>query len=284
MENFIISGFSDEIDSDIEKQFSHLQRLGIHYFEPRGINGKNIAELSSKEVKNLKAQMDAYGIQASSIGSPIGKINITDPFAPHVETLKNIMETANILGTKNIRIFSFYIPKNKTHDEFRSAVIDRMQQMTALAESNELILLHENEKGIYGDTAVRCLDLLKTISSPALRAVFDPANFVQCGQQVFPAAYESLRPYIAYIHIKDAKKDGQVVPAGMGDAEIEKLLTTLKEESYQGFLSLEPHLGNFVGFSALENNSETKTEASTPEKFTLAYESLIKIIERVTKK
>ena len=72
MENFILSGFSDEIDASIDVQFDHLQKLGIHYFEPRGIDGKNISDLTFAETKELKQKMDNSGIKASSIGSPIG--------------------------------------------------------------------------------------------------------------------------------------------------------------------------------------------------------------------
>ena len=83
MSNFIISGFSDEIDEKVVLQFEHLKKLGIEYFEPRGIDGKNISELCDDEVISLKAKMDEYGIKVSSIGSPIGKIQIIDDFEAH---------------------------------------------------------------------------------------------------------------------------------------------------------------------------------------------------------
>ncbi len=281
MENFILSGFSDEIDASIDVQFDHLQKLGIHYFEPRGIDGKNISDLTFAETKELKQKMDNSGIKASSIGSPIGKIKITDAFEPHLEKVKRVLEVANMLETNYIRIFSFYLPQEEKAENYRDAVMERMFKMAELAQEAGIILLHENEKGIYGDIADRCLDLLKTVESPSLRAVFDPANFIQCGQKVYPEAFDLLLPYIAYIHIKDATADGQVVPAGMGIGKIEDLLLALKKVNYHGFLSLEPHLGNFVGFSALENGEDSKKETSTPEKFTIAYQSLMKILERV---
>ena len=90
-----LSGFADEISSDIDEQF-----------EPRGVNGKNIAELSVEEVKDLKEKMEKYGIKASSIGSPIGKIKITDDFCPHFEVFKRIVTTAKTLDAKYIRMFS----------------------------------------------------------------------------------------------------------------------------------------------------------------------------------
>ncbi len=281
-EQFVISGFSDEIDENVEKQFSHLNTLGIRYFEPRGIDGKNIADLEDDEVLVLKKKMEKYGIQASSIGSPIGKINIADDFAPHMEKLRRVIRTAKMLDTKYIRIFSFFMPKGEDYGKYRDAVFRRMREMVKLAEAEDVILLHENEKDIYGDLADRCLELVQTIDSPNLRCVFDPANFVQCGQAVYPEAYQKLRPYIAYMHIKDARADGTVVPAGYGEGGVPEIIQNLADSGYRGFLSLEPHLGSFTGLANLEiDDKMLDLEQSTPDKFTCAHQALITILERI---
>ena len=250
---------------------------GISLFD-----GKNIANLNENEAQQLKAKMDKFGIKVSSIGSPIGKIGIDDGFDEHLEMLKRVISTAKILGTKYIRVFSFYIPKDKDAAEFRDEVMRRMTEMTRLAEKEDVVLLHENEKGIYGDIAPRCADILKTVNSNNLRAVFDPANFIQCGQAVYPDGFSEMKPYIEYMHIKDAKEDGHVVPAGFGIGKIECILKDLKADGYHGFLSLEPHLGEFEGLSNLENGDMMKgLEKSDVGKFELAYQSLKNILERI---
>ena len=283
MLKYHISGFSDEIDSDIKVQFEHLNKLGIKYFEPRGINGTNISALTLDEAKQLKETMDKYGIKASSIGSPIGKIGIKDEFEPHLEKLAHTIEIAKILGTKYIRIFSFFIPKEDDPAIYRDEVMARMKAMTALAGKEGVILLHENEKDIYGDIAVRCKDILDTVDSDNLRAVFDPANFVQCDQVTYPDAYEMLKDHVVYMHIKDALfADNSVVPAGHGDGRVRDILKALSDRDYEGFLSLEPHLGSFDGLGDLEVGDEmlslTKSDAG---KFTLAYNSLKKILDDI---
>ena len=278
---FTISGFADEIDANVVAQFEHLNKLGISYFEPRGIDGKNISELDDNEVSELKAKMDKYGIKVSSIGSPIGKIQITDPMEPHMETLARVIKTAKMLDTKYIRIFSFFIPQNEDPANYRDEVMNRMKQMVELAEKEGVILLHENEKGIYGDVACRCKDILDTVKSDALGCVFDPANFVQCGQKVYPDGFHMLKPYITYMHIKDAKEDGTVVPSGYGEGGLVSIVKELKAMDYQGFLSLEPHLGSFQGLAALELSDEMlKLEESGPDKFTMAYEALKNVIAK----
>ena len=281
MLNIKYSGFADEISPDTTQQFEHLNTLGIEYFEPRGIDGKNISDLTLDEANALKQKMDKYGIKVSSIGSPIGKIFITDEFEPHMQKLENTIKIAKILGTKYIRMFSFFIPEGEDASKYKDEVISRLKKMTQLAKDNNVILLHENEKGIYGDIADRCLDVLSEVNSPNLKAVFDPANFVQCGEDT-KKAFELLGDYVIYMHIKDALWDGTVVPAGHGEGNVEYILTKLSQKDYKGFLSLEPHLGSFEGLAALELDDEMlKLEKSDASKFTLAYTELKKLVDKI---
>ncbi|MBO4976909.1 MAG: sugar phosphate isomerase/epimerase [Lachnospiraceae bacterium] len=280
-----ISGFSDEISKEIVTQFEVLNKLNIRYFEPRGIDGKNISTLNDEEVLELKAKMEQYGIKVSSIGSPIGKIKLTDSFEEHFEVFKRVVKTAKMLDTKYIRMFSFY---HEGGDEWtaeeRAEVIARLKKMIAYAEEQDVILLHENEKAIYGDTADRCIDLMKELYGPHFKAVFDPANFVQCGQDT-KYAYENLKNYIEYMHIKDALfEDGKVVPAGCGDGNVEYVLNALMENGYDGFLSLEPHLGSFEGLANLELDDKMEGLPKGGEgTFTLAYRALCEILEKINK-
>lgn len=275
-----ISGFSDEIDSSLDIQFSVLNKLGIKYFEPRGVDGKNISELNLEEAKELKKKMQRHGIEVSSIGSPIGKIKITDDFEEHKKKLIHTIEIAKILGAKYVRVFSFFIENNE-HNQYRDEVFSRMREMARIAEENDVILLHENEKDIYGDTASRCKDIFDNVKSPALKGVFDPANFVQCGEETFPNAFNMLKDNIVYMHIKDAiYSDGSVTPAGYGDGKLPEIIAELKKNGYESFYSLEPHLGSFEGLADLELSDEMlKLPKSGEGTFTLAYNSLMKILE-----
>ena len=280
--NIKFSGFSDEISQNIDEQFTHLNKLGIQYFEPRGINGTNIASLTEEQLAELKGKMEEYGISASSIGSPIGKIQITDPMEPHLEQLKWVIHIAKTLGTRYIRVFSFFMPKEEDPACYREEVMRRMKQMVELAEQEDVVLLHENEKGIYGDTALRCKEIFDEIPSEHLKGVFDPANFVQCGDITYPDGFQLLKEHIVYMHIKDALEDGSIVPAGKGKGHVEDILRELSEDGYQGFLSLEPHLGSFEGLAELEQeDTMMKLPKSDSGKFTLAYESLKKIVDRL---
>ena len=263
-----ISGFSDEIDKNIDIQFQVLNKLNIKFFEPRGIDGKNISLLTLLEAKELKNKMDKAGIKASSIGSPIGKVDIKDA-EKDFELFKHIVEIAKILDCGFIRMFSFY----NAYDS-KDAVISALKRMADYAEKEDIVLLHENEKNIYGDRAERCLEILESVNSPNFKAVFDPANFVRCGEDTIKA-FEMLKKYVAYMHIKDSREDGTIVPAGAGNGNIKFITDELKKDGYDGFLSLEPLLGTFDGLADLElDNKMLKLEKGGENTFTLAYNSL----------
>ncbi|MBQ5747019.1 MAG: TIM barrel protein, partial [Clostridia bacterium] len=283
MKIFTISGFADEIDASADKQIEEVRKLAMEYIEVRGVDGKNVSELTEEEVEAFKLKLDKGCIKVSSIGSPIGKIKITDNFEEHLEKLEWVIKIAKTLETKYIRVFSFYIDKGDSLDAWRDEVISRMKKMAEVAEREGIVLLHENEKDIYGEAPERCLDILKAVNSPALRACFDPANFVQAGFDPYNEAYPILKDYIEYMHIKDAKRDGTITPAGLGEGGIENILVDLMKSGWKGFLSLEPHLGSFVGLDAIEGESKTATEGlSTPEKFKLAHDTLKAMVRKHT--
>ena len=248
-----LTGFADEIDADLATQLDTLIAEEIRFLEFRAAWGTNVLKLSDDEVARARTELAARGIGVSSIGSPIGKIGIADPFAPHLEAFRRALHVAHELHAPFIRIFSFFIPEGDDPADHRAAVLDRLGQLVSAADGAGVTLLHENEKAIYGDTPARCLDIVRSIDSPLLRVAWDPANFVQCGVRPHTEGYAELRPYIAYVHIKDALLDsGKVVPAGQGDGQLRETLAALRESGFDGFFSLEPHLasaGTFSGFS-----------------------------------
>lgn len=276
MYRMTLSAFSDEIDPMLEKQIPVLKRCGISYTEIRGVNGKGIDLYSLEEAAQVKRELKDGGISVSAIGSPIGKISITDDFEPHFQHFQHVVELAKLFETNYIRMFSFYIPDDRDPSDFQDEVLRRLKRLIEYAEKNDVVLLHENEKKIFGDNAERCLTLFRELYGPHFRCTFDPANFIQCGQDTLEA-YDMLRPYLCYLHVKDAlKENGRVAPAGQGDGNLAVLLNRLKESDYQGFVSLEPHLTDFNGFSTLEKDAEKagKSKANGEEAFLTAFRAL----------
>jgi sugar phosphate isomerase/epimerase len=254
---WVLSGFADEIDPDLEVQCQVLDGLGIRFVELRSAWDVNVLDLSDEQVAEVKRVLDAHGIGVSSIGSPIGKVNVTDDFDAHLRRMDRAVEVAQVLGAPYIRVFSFFLTADQRPEDHRDEVVRRMSALAERAAAGGVVLLHENEKEIFGDVPERVHDLVTAVDSPALRLAWDAANYVQCGVVPFPEAYELLRPYTDYIQIKDAVlATGEVVPAGEGDGRLRDTVRALADDGYQGFVSMEPHLSSahhLGGFSGPEN-------------------------------
>ena len=279
MERIILSGFSDEIAPELDLQLAAIREWGLSHIELRAADGVNVSDFSTEKGKEVKNKLAGAGVSVSSIGSPIGKIGIEEDFAPHLEKLKRTLEIQKELGAPYLRMFSFYIPQGRAPEDFREEVLDRVGRMAEEAAAWDSVLLHENEKGIYGDSAPRCKELLEAFYGPHFKAVFDFANFVQVGQQTLPA-YELLKPYVEYVHVKDAQwGTGAVVPAGQGDGHVKDILTDLIGGGWKGFLSLEPHLTDFAGLAALEQDPQKRGSALDGKSaWKLALDSLQEIL------
>ena len=288
MAHFTYSAFCDESgESTISGQIAACKANGISQMELRGF-GKiiNINNLTVEQASEMKAQIDKEKMTVSSIGSGYGKINIKEDFAPHFGAFKNTVEVAKILEAKYIRMFSFYFSENDSHEEYKDEVIRRVKAMVDYADANGLICCHENEKGIYGDTAERCLEILEACGGK-LKAVFDPANFVQCGVDTLKA-YDLLEEYIEYFHIKDALyENSEVVPAGTGDGKVVEILKKFDKRKQVAILSLEPHLKVFEGLSNLEAEGESAREmkvntyGSHAESFKVASDAMFEVVNKV---
>lgn len=253
MESIKIFGFADEADSMIDGQISAMLRNGLDGLEIRGVDGVNIADISLRQAKEVKEKLDKAGLVTWSIGSPIGKIDIDDDFEPHIEKFKHLLEVAEILGAKNMRIFSFFVPENCDYEKYRQKVLDRLSKLCEIAKDYDITLCHENEKGIWGDSSDRCKDIFDAI--PQIKCVFDPANFVQCNEDTLKA-WNKLKTYVKYMHIKDACDNGDIVPAGDGIGNVEAI--TMDYLSGGGTIfTMEPHLMEFAGLAGLEKEGNT---------------------------
>jgi sugar phosphate isomerase/epimerase len=248
-----LSGFGDEIDPDPDVQFAVLRALGARHVEVRGAWDTNIVELSDEQLDELAARLERWGMAVSAIASPVGKVSVAEEPEGEQRRLGRAIHAAHRLGTGYIRIFSFYRPDGSSPEEVRDPVLKRMRGLADLAEREGVVLLHENEKDIYGDVPARVLDVIESVGSGALKVAWDNANFVQCGVAPFTEGYAMLRPHLEYLQVKDALfATGEVVPAGEGDGQLRETVTALRDDGYAGFASLEPHLAlghSLGGFS-----------------------------------
>lgn len=280
MADIKLCAFADEADDALAGQIKAMQENGIGYLELRTIDKKNVTKFTNEEVKEYKKQLDDAGIKVWSIGSPIGKVKITDDFNVDLDLCKRTVEIANMFDAKSIRMFSFYGTNGEA--QYRDEVMERLSKYVEAARGSGVTLCHENEKGIYGDNAARCLEIHKAV--PGLKSVFDPANFVQVGQDTLEA-WAMLEPYVFYGHIKDSLADGSIVPPGKGLGHIPEYLPKFVAKGCN-VLTLEPHLSVFSALASLEEEGEESKIGlykfdSKREAFDFAVKSLKDIIKEI---
>ncbi len=238
---FTLSAFADEISPNPQEQVDVLARCGVRHIELRSIHQTNVLDLTDLQVQEFKSLLDRHGFRLSAIGSPIGKVKIDQPFEPHLKRFERAIELCQVFGTPNIRVFSYYKPENTTWEQWRGEIMARMAEKVRRAEKVGVRLVHENEHAIYGDHPDRVVDLLQTINSPALRAVYDAANYVFCGYDPWEG-WQKTKAWTAHFHIKDwvaGAKHGSL--AGEGQGRLPEVMAEAAP-TYDGFATLEPHL------------------------------------------
>jgi sugar phosphate isomerase/epimerase len=254
-----LSAFADEVTEDFQAQVEFLAGEKVGYIEPRFINKKNIMDLSKGELEEARKMVRDHGLKVSAIGSPIGKVRLDEPFEPHLDKFKHAVDLALFFETPYIRMFSYYPPEGKDVNDYREQVMERMAAKVEVLDGADVTMVHENEAHIYGHTAANCVDLVKTIDSPKLRLVYDPANFVW-GEKTtnnVEVCWPLMKPYVVHIHIKDWKLGSTDVGSipGEGDGQIRELLAELAAMNYEGCMTMEPHLqkgGQFGGSTGPE--------------------------------
>jgi len=275
----ILSAFADEAGASLSEQIAALNENNIPYIELRGINGKNISDHTPEEAAAVAEELKASGITVYSIGSPIGKSRLSAPFDKELSRFENTLNIAKATGAACIRLFSFF-EWEALGEAAEEEVIRRLAAFCALAKDSGVTLCHENEKGIFGDTAERCRILLDRV--PDLAAVFDPANFIQCGVATLPA-WEMLKDRVHYLHIKDALRDGKVVPAGCGEGNLKTIVSDFISHGGK-VATLEPHLHAFTGLSSLSGEDaetilQNRRFATNREAFDYAVKAFRELID-----
>ena len=285
MKNFIFSGFGDEICKDFREQVQNLKKMGIFCIEPRQLDGKSIIDITKEEAVKYKQILDEEGVGVSAIGSPIGKIDITADFEEHFDKYKNILDLADIFGTKNIRIFSFFIPEGEEPVRYRPEVMKRLRRLLDEANKRNIVLCHENEKSIYGEKPEYCLDILREFGGE-MKAVYDMCNFIMANAQPYPYSFNLVKDYVEYIHIKDADADHNICPAGEGIGSVYETLRDISElrAGKPTYVTLEPHLKVFDGLDQLSAHEVLKrkyTYSTSYEAFDTAVKAVFAINEKI---
>ena len=248
--SWTLSAFADEAAGPIEGQITALQRCGFKHIDTRSVNGHNISALPIDIAKETRAKLDAAGIKVNMLGSPLGKIDIGDPFETELAKLEHLAVVGEILGCKAVRIFSYYNKKNVVLEEWRTEAFARLRKLLDRATQLGMVLYHENESHIYGDPVYRNVEIAKEFRGKgevapdgSLRMIFDFGNYLNADENAWDA-WEALREYNDAFHLKELDVKKQHVPIGTGLGQTQRILTDAIARGWKGPLTLEPHLAH----------------------------------------
>ena len=278
MAQFILSAFADEAGTTLQEQIAALKRNGIDYIEPRNINGKPILTITDEELTEIRNQLDKSGIKVNSLGSPIGKYPIKEPFEKHLVDFNRAIQVCKILGTDKMRMFSFFTEQSELKN-YRNEVLSRLNEMCRIAKEHGITLCHENESEIYGQNPDEVFDIMNNVEG--IKAIFDPANYRMNGCDVIAGINATLID-LAYLHIKDAIYDSQIiVAAGDGEGKIAEILDIVNQATEDVvYLTLEPHLFLFDAYKGIDKHElkSKYTFNNNSESFDFAANALKKLL------
>lgn len=252
-----LTGFADEAASDIDGQIRATKELGWEYIESRGIDGKNIHDLSDEEFDVVYGKLQDSGVKINCFGSAIanwGK-KINEPFDSSLEEAKRAIPRMKRLGTKLVRIMSFAVlPDREADDQMEEERFKRLRILHKMFTDEGLLPVHENCMNYGGMGWPFTLKMLENV--PGLKLVFDTGNPVFSDDRSKPKPhpkqsawefYTHVKDHIAYVHIKDGYWDAENNKSvftfpGEGNGNVREIVKDLLANGYDGGISIEPHL------------------------------------------
>jgi sugar phosphate isomerase/epimerase len=250
---------TDELTEDFNEALDFISSHSLAYCEVRELWQKNVLKLSEKEVDRAKQLIERHRLKVSEIASPIFKYhlptmpsprpNMSDTFSAADLTdkdtdklLQRVFELAPFLGTSKVRVFSYW--RVEEPEKAYPYVRERLAKAAALAAQHQITLLLENEHDCNVGTGKELGRMLRDINSPNLRGMWDPCNAVRLGEVPYPDGYRHVRGLFSHMHIKDLVKDSatgefQQVPVGKGMIDFHGQFAALRDDAYDGTMSLE---------------------------------------------
>jgi sugar phosphate isomerase/epimerase len=251
-----LTGFSDEAGPDLATQIRATKELGWSYISARGIDGKNIHDLSDSAFDTVCAQLNDAGIRVAEFGSLIGSWSkpISSDFDLTLAEIERCIPRMQRLGTGIVRVMS-YAQEPWGGDQHEEERFHRLREIVQRFADAGITAAHENCMNWGGFSAQHTLRLIEEV--PGMKLIFDTGNPVFQRDRSMPDPqpwqdaylfYQSVRDHIAHIHIKDCRnprQDGEepmYVFPGEGQAYIPAILEDLKKSNYSGFIAIEPHV------------------------------------------
>jgi sugar phosphate isomerase/epimerase len=242
------SVISDEISQDLNTVLEVARAFHLDAIEIRSIWDTRVDLIDDPTVSRLRDAVRDAGLTIAAVAPPFYKCRIDSPSErrEHLEILRRSIDVAARLGTRLVRTFTFWRtgPLESVFDQ----IVDAYDEPVQLARSANAVLAIENEHACFVGAGSELARLVRAVSQPEARALWDPCNaiFASAVERPFPDGYRAVRNDVVHVHLKDAARvapgaEPRLTPLGEGQVDVAGQLTALVDDGYSGFVSLETH-------------------------------------------
>jgi L-ribulose-5-phosphate 3-epimerase len=238
------SVFTDEVSQELDRAIAVAADYGLEGLDVRSVWGKTVHELDDDELARLRRAADAAGLAIPSVAPPFMKCEVDDPdeWAQHKRILDRSLRAAERLGARVVRGFTFWRRVGVSRHWPR--IVEAYREVAPTIERSGLVVGIENEAACMLGTTELLPRLLDEVGSPAVRALWDPANGAVDGELPYPDAFERVAPYMVHVHLKDgrhARGKWEHAVVGQGEVGVVDVCRALAARGYDGWVALETH-------------------------------------------
>jgi sugar phosphate isomerase/epimerase len=236
---------SDEVSPDFREAAQHAAMWGISIFEIRVLKTGRIPTVDQAELKEVKTVANEQGLTITALSPGIFKLPISQSSGLESElttTLPKTLGLAHEFGASMVIVFGFQREKNESPDNFFRAS-ELMSRAAEIAGKEGVKLVIENEPGFWCDSGANTAKFLANVNSSWLRANWDPCNGYGTPETPFPNGYESVKKFIANVHVKDTSEGALIrcVPVGEGAIDWKGQLKAIVRDQIVKHVTIETH-------------------------------------------
>ncbi len=229
----------------LEEILGRAKEYGYEGIELRGLEGvfllPEYPRFQGAEFYKTKKLIDESGIEIACVSASASfATNDPEEWEKNREEAKAYIELAERLGSKLVRVFGGRVPEGVAWDDCISYMADRLNEVGDFAkEHNVTIVLETHDNFILGKSIA---EVMKGVTSEGVGVLWDVHHPYKLGGEPLEETMNYLKEYVKHTHVKDSKGKGEnpeLVLLGEGDVPLQEIVNLLKENGYDGYLSLE---------------------------------------------
>lgn len=197
------------------------------------------AERAARILEEGKIQVSAVSFSGAFSGQ------ISGDEKRYSRELVRAVETAHILGAGIVNHYCYFLSLHSLDlEKLKRCMSDALR----LAKQYGITMVLENEAHDMTKTPPEMKRIVEAFHDSSFQTNYDAVNYYEACEEGFPYAYDVLKDYIGYVHIKNGCRSGSLSGKKVlytsieeGAVNIRGLLDRLRKDCYQGYCIIEPH-------------------------------------------